>query len=143
MFDITDRQVHLSLMLSDIIAAVTAMAPLRDESDVARAFESLPRLEQELQQAVQLSKDKDIPPELRALTSHMVSDMGDLERLLRALQVGDVARFREAGSRLAQDAQDVNGYDPRATNAYDHRLLGSYVDRYRRSIREAGFQLGS
>jgi uncharacterized protein YhaN len=137
-----DQMGFISSML-DADIALTGLQQDLDQQNVSGALSAFPTVDAKMQQAVSLSRGKDIPPQLQALMSSLSQVSTDLKQFLQAEQAGNLPAMQALSSKINADGDAISNFDQKGLDAYQAQLYKPYEDSYESALRHAGFTLTS
>jgi hypothetical protein len=137
-----DQMGFISSML-DADIALTGLQQDLDQQNVSGALSAFPTVDAKMQQAVSLSRGKDIPPQLQTLMSSLAQVSTDLKQFLQAEQAGNLPAMQALSSKINSDGDAISNFDQKGLDAYQAQLYRPYEDSYESALRRAGFTLTS
>jgi hypothetical protein len=134
----SDQMTFVSSMLDAEMAMLSATQHLNDQ-DITGAVAAFPAVNAKMQQAVTLSRGKDIPPQLQTLMSSLSTLSADMTQFVQAVQAKDQRAVQTLSTKIDADANATANFDQQGFDAFETQLFKPYQDRYEKALRQVGF----
>jgi hypothetical protein len=110
-----------------------------NDQNITGAVAAFPAVNAKMQQAVTLSRGKDIPPQLQTLMSSLSTLSADMTQFVQAVQAKDQRAVQTLSTKIDADANTTANFDQQGFDAFETQLFKPYQDRYEKALRQVGF----
>ena len=141
LFQVASDQMGAYSSIFDAVVALGSLVPTINSQDVHGALAAFPDLKAKVQQAVTMSKGRNVAPQMQTLIDSLATFVADLEQLLQADQAGDFSAVEALGTRVQADSDAIGRFDQTGFDTYESTLFKPYEDRYVAALTRAGFKV--